>query len=64
MSSLFPNPYIQNGEQTTYVFRSRNPTDKVVIEFDDFDIAPGGALYVSISFIHLIISKFCYYFHF
>ncbi|CAG2232797.1 unnamed protein product [Mytilus edulis] len=49
MSSLFPNPYIQNGEQTTYVFRSRNPTDKVVIEFDDFDIAPGGALYFNPS---------------
>lgn len=49
MSSFFPKPYIQNGEQTTYVFRSSNPTDKVVIEFDDFDIAPGGALYFNPS---------------
>jgi hypothetical protein len=46
-STFFPNNYIQNGEQVTFQFTSRLLTDKVVLSFDDFDIAPGGAFYVS-----------------
>ena len=48
-STFFPNNYIQNGEQVTFQFTSRLLTDKVVLSFDDFDIAPGGALYFTPS---------------